>query len=267
MQRWWINGAPGQQVDLADRGFTYGDGLFETIAIREGRPRFLALHMDRLLDGCSRLGLELSGRPDLETRLVAAAREVHHGVLKVILTRGPGERGYRLPAVPEPTLAWGIVASEHRPAQPVEVRWCATMTSANPATGGLKTLGRLEQILARAEWSQPTVAEGLMTSTEGWVTGGTSSNLFLVSGDRLLTPAVNRAGIAGVMRRVVLESAADAGIGVWVGDLPPAVIATATEVFVTNALTGIRPVRQLDFRTWPTGPVTRLLQMRLAALG
>ena len=106
-----------------------------------------------------------------------------------------------------------------------------------------------------------------MTSTEGQLIGGTASNVFLVAGDQVLTPAVHRAGIAGVMRRVVLETAKKAGIGVVEGHLAPSEVRNAAEVFVTNAMTGIRPVRKLGSQTWPTGPITRHLQQLLVAAG
>lgn len=267
MDNWWVNGRPGRLIDVTDRGLAYGDGLFETIAIRAGRARFLGLHVERLLEGCSRLRIAPPARPSLESELAAAAGGVRHGVLKVIVTRGPGPRGYRLPAEPTTTVAWGTVASPVQPSLPIEIRWCETMASVNPATAGLKTLGRLEQVLARAEWSQPAVAEGLMATTDGHLIGGTASNVFLVAGSRLLTPALHRAGIAGVMRRVVLETAKNAGIAIVEGQIAPSEVGNAAEVFVTSALTGIRPVCRLGARSWPTGPLTRQLQQLLATAG
>jgi 4-amino-4-deoxychorismate lyase len=141
------------------------------------------------------------------------------------------------------------------------------MASVNPATAGLKTLGRLEQVLARAEWSGPDVEEGLMVTTEGRLIGGTASNVFIVQRDRLLTPAVDRSGIAGVMRRVVLEAARRAGLEAAVADLAPAAVGEATELFLTNALTGIRPVHRLGARAFATGPVTSRLRELLVAAG
>jgi len=267
MEHWWINGRPGRTIEVTDRGFTYGDGLFETIAIRAGQARFLSHHLDRLLAGCHRLRIAAPQRGQLEQDLAAAVRGIGHGVLKVFVTRGPGPRGYGLPALPVTTVAWGTAESQPLASLPIEVRWCETMAAVNPATAGLKSLGRLDQVLARAEWSGSEVAEGLMTSTEGRLIGGTSSNVFLVAGDRVLTPALGRAGIAGVMRRVVQEIADQAGIVLLEVDLPPHEVGTATEVFVTNALTGIRPVRRLGSRTWGTGPVTRRLQQLLVAAG
>lgn len=267
MEHWWINGEPGRTIDVTDRGLAYGDGLFETIAIRDGKPRFLACHLDRLLDGCRRLHLPGPDRERLAADMSLATRDLRHGVLKLILTRGPGPRGYRRAAGTAITVAWGLSPAEPQPSGPVQVRWCETMASANPATAGLKSLARLDQVLARAEWTQPEVTEGLMTSTEGRLIGGTASNVFLVSGDRLLTPSVERAGIAGVMRRMVLESARRVGVAVSVSDLPPSAIAGASEVFLTNALTGIRPVHRLGSQSWDTGPVTQLLQAALAEAG
>lgn len=267
MEHWWINGQPGRLIDVTDRGLTYGDGLFETIAIRAGEARFLALHLDRLLEGCGRLRIPVPARASLGVDLAAAAHAIRHGVLKVIVTRGPGPRGYGLPIQPVTTIAWGTAESAPELSLPIEVCWCATMAATNPATAGLKSLGRLDQVLARAEWTRPEVGEGLMTSTEGQLIGGTASNVFLVAGDQMLTPAVYRAGIAGVMRRVVLETAKKAGIGVVEGHLAPSEVRSAAEVFVTNALTGIRPVRQLGSQTWPTGPITRNLQQLLVAAG
>jgi 4-amino-4-deoxychorismate lyase len=267
MENWCINGRPGRLIDVTDRGLSYADGLFETIAIRSGQARFLGFHLDRLLNGCSRLRIAVPGRTSLESDLAAAAGGVRHGVLKVIVTRGPGPRGYSLPVKPVTTVAWGTVESPVLPSLPIEIRWCETMTSVNPATAGLKSLGRLDQVLARAEWSQPGVAEGLMTTTDGNLIGGTASNVFLVAGPRLLTPGVHRAGIAGVMRRVVLETAKNAGIAIVEGQIAPSEVGNAAEVFVTNALTGIRPVRRLGAQSWPTGPLTRQLQQLLATAG
>lgn len=267
MDNWWINGQRSRQIDVTDRGLAYADGLFETVAIRAGQPRFLELHLERLLSGCRRLGI---GAVEGIAARIATALDgagVSHGVLKVVVTRGPGPRGYALPVQATTTVACGVEATPPRTSAAVTLRWCETMVAANPALAGLKTLGRLEQVLARAEWTAPDIAEGLMTSTDGKLIGGTASNVFLVSNGRLLTPAVQRAGIAGVMRRVVLATAGQLGIEAMETNIDPATVQAASDLFVTNALTGIRPVRQLGATTWDTGPVTRSLQQALVAQG
>ena len=267
VDQWWINGQPGTSINISDRGLMYGDGLFETIAVRGSQPRFLELHLDRLLLGCQRLQILPPAREVLHRNLVSAAGTLRHGVLKVVLTRGSGPRGYALPETPMPTVAWGVMETAAASSAAIAVRWCATMASVNPATAGLKTLCRLDQVLARAEWSGQPFAEGLMRDATGRLIGGTASNVFVVRDGRLLTPAVSTAGIAGVMRRVVLEQARLHGLSAQETELDPADLHSAAEVFVTNALSGIRPVHRLDDQIWNTGPVTQRLGELLVAAG
>ncbi|MEZ5566399.1 MAG: aminodeoxychorismate lyase [Gammaproteobacteria bacterium] len=268
MSTWWINGQPADHINVADRGFSYADGLFETIAIRDTRTRLLEFHLDRLFAGCQRLRIQPPmSRTSLAAHLQAAAKGLPYGVLKLMITRGTGPRGYAVPPQATPCIIWGIATARFVSPLPVRLRWCETMVSVNRATAGLKTLGRLEQVLARREWTDPAITEGLMTNTSGRLIGGTSSNVFLVMGDRLLTPALHNSGISGVMRRAVLEVARQHGIGAVEADVRPALIGDATELFVTNALTGIRPVARLQDRAWPTGPITQRLQALLKNMG
>lgn len=268
MNHWWVNGQPQTRIEITDRGFSYADGLFETIAIRGARLRFLDHHLDRLLDGCKRLGIEpRMTRDHLSAELAAAAATLVCGVLKLIVTRGAGPRGYAVSPAAIPTIVWGIAATSPMRSDPIRLRWCETMVSVNRATAGLKTLGRLEQVLARREWTDPAVTEGLMTNSQGWLIGGTASNVFLVAGNQLLTPALHHSGVSGVMRRVVLAAAQGAGIRVTAADIRPALVNEATEVFVTNALIGIRPVARLENKVWMPGPITGRLRQLLADIG
>jgi 4-amino-4-deoxychorismate lyase len=272
--RWWVNGRPARTVEVADRGLTYGDGLFETLAVRQGLPRLLEFHLDRLEEGARRLALWAPDRKRLAAELEQRAAELVHGTLKLILTRGPGPRGYRPPEPvrQRPTLilgAWparrsGDGGSDVLPVlRGIQVRLCRTRASRNPATAGLKTLNRLEQVLARAEWNDPAIAEGLMLDEAGNLVGGTMGNLFLVHRGRLLTPAVDQAGVAGVMRRAVLETTPSLGLPVVVGQVDLATLAAAEEVFLTNALRGLQPVVEVEGRHLPVGPVTRQLAEHL----
>jgi len=135
----------------------------------------------------------------------------------------------------------------------------------NPALAGIKHCNRLEQVLARREWTDPGIAEALMFSSSGALVSGTMSNVFLVRGSKVLTPCIDRCGVAGVMRGLVLEIAPAAGISVEERRLEAADLAAAEELFLTNALTGIRPVRELDGVRLAVGPVTRRLQAQLGA--
>jgi 4-amino-4-deoxychorismate lyase len=119
------------------------------------------------------------------------------------------------------------------------VRVCKTLVGANPSLAGLKTLNRLESVMARSEWTDERVWEGLMCDADGNVIGGTMSNAFVRRGSTLMTPALDRCGIAGVMRRWVLEHAVRLRLRIWQGRLPLEAIRDAEEMFMTNAVAGI----------------------------
>jgi 4-amino-4-deoxychorismate lyase len=240
----WINGRRGTVIDCRDRGLQYGDGLFETMRVRQRRIRLLELHLERLAEGCRRLGIDAPAA-GLEREATARARQCMDGVLKLILTRGRGERGYRPTGRERYTRVLSLhalPASQAALPKPVRVRVCRTRLGLNPDLAGLKTLNRLESVMARAEWRDERIWEGLMRDVEGTVVCGTMSNVFLRRGSTLMTPALDRCGIAGVMRRWVLEQAKDLRLRVWQGRLPVEAFRDAEEVFMTNAVAGVVPV-------------------------
>ena len=239
----WINGRRSTVIDCRDRGLQYGDGLFETMRVRRRRIRLLELHLERLGEGCRRLGIEVSAA-GLEREAAARARLCIDGVLKLIVTRGCGERGYRPTGKERCTrvLLLHALPPPEGPPKPVRVRLCRTRLGLNPDLAGLKTLNRLESVMARAEWRDARIWEGLMRDVEGTVVCGTMSNVFLRRGSTLMTPALDRCGIAGVMRRWVLGQAKDLRLRVWQGRVPIEAVRDAEEVFMTNAVAGVVPV-------------------------
>jgi len=270
--RWSINGEPTQHVDVTDRGLAYGDGLFETMAVEGGRARLLALHLDRLLAGAGRLRLPAPDRQQLASTIEERCAGHDRAVLKLLLTRGPGGRGYAPPQpAPVPTLAIGLLPRD--PAllanyrDGIEAGWCRTAAAHNPALAGLKSLGRLEQVLAAAERQAAGLAECLMCDPAGNLVSGTMSNLFLVQDGELLTPLLDRSGVHGVMRRLVLEVAPAAGLPVREQRLPVAALDQAEEIFVCNALIGLWPVRAIGRWRRAPGPVTRVIAAALAEQG
>lgn len=266
----WVNGRPDAALSPLERGLHYGDGLFETIACLGGRPRFLNLHLERLARGCTRLGIEFPDHEELRREILAAAAAAPSSIVKVLLTRGPAvARGYATTGSEQPTR---LTLRYRREAEPrtaqdgVRVRTAALRLGENPALAGLKHLNRLEQVLARREWSDGAIAEALMFSSSGRLVSGVMSNVFLVEGARLRTPLLDRCGVAGVMRQVVLREAARAGIAAEEAPLDAGDLARARELFLTSAVIGLRPVRVLDGRACEIGAVTRELQQRLAPL-
>ena len=266
-----VNGRVAAYVSVLERGLHYGDGLFETIACIGGRPRFLDLHLARLTRGCARLGLEFADTVALAEEVRSLAADTGRAVVKLLVTRGVAlARGYALTGREQPTrltLRYGWPEDDPALAQNgVRVRLAQQRLGENPALAGLKHCNRLEQILARREWTDPQIADSIMFSSSGALISGTMTNVFLVQGSNLVTPRVDRCGVAGVMREVVLAAAARAGITAEERVLAAQDLARAHELFLTNALTGIRPVRELEGAPLAVGPLTRRLQALLAPL-
>jgi 4-amino-4-deoxychorismate lyase len=261
-----VDARAGGRIDPADRGLAYGDGLFETMACRGGRIRWLEHHLDRLLLGCGRLAIPAPDRGALRRELEARC-PAKDAVVKLIVTRGIGARGYRVPEPAEPALIlsinpWPALPAAHY-TRGISVRTCTLRLGENPQLAGLKHLCRLEQVLAQMEIDGTSAQEGLVRSSSGYVVGGIACNVFGVRGRRLVTPRISRCGVSGVMRRVVLEHAAQVGIEAVESDLVPADLYASDELFVTNAVIGLKPVAQLDGQGFPVGPVTRELMQRV----
>lgn len=261
----WRDGVPQGAGARLDRGLEFGDGLFETIAVTDGRPRLLERHLARLALGCARLGIPAPAADVLADELGAAARLPGTGLLKLVITRGAGGTGYGADPGAGP-CRWLVAApARPRPASyardGVAVRHLATRLAEQPLLAGLKHLNRLEQVLARRELEAgPPAEEGLMADVHGRLVCGTMTNVYAVIDNRLVTPSLERAGVAGVMRAALLEAWRAAGVAVEVRDLGPAELAGASEVFLTNALIGVWPVAALEARALAPGPYARQAQ-------
>lgn len=255
-----VDGELSDCVPADDRGLAYGDGLFETLVVERGRPRFWQGHMDRLAAGCERLGLEAPGQGVLlrEVQTVAAGETLC--VVKIVLTRGSAGRGYGPPSEARPRRVvsahrWPL--SEEQQAalrRGVRVRICRLRLAIQPALGGMKHLNRLEQVLARAEWSDPEIAEGLLLDPEDHLVSAVAANLFLVSNGRLLTPRLDRCGVRGVLRAQVLKAFKSRSEQ---RRLTLDMLPEADEVFLCSTVRGIVPVRRVDHWEFDMGPVTR----------
>ncbi|PTS83461.1 aminodeoxychorismate lyase [Pseudomonas sp. HMWF032] len=259
----WVDGQPAELLSITDRGLAYGDGLFETIAVSAGQPSLLERHLARLAEGCTRLYIPVD-LPLVRAHLLAFSQQVGEGVVKLMLTRGDGQRGYALPQPVRPRLILQAAAKPVYPSahaeQGVRLFPCATRLAEQPLLAGLKHLNRLEQVLARSEWQDTEHAEGLMQDGSGRVIEGVYSNLMLVSAGVLMTADLSRCGVAGVMRAELLAQAAALGVECQVRDISYAELLAADEVMLCNSLYGVWPVRALLVHDWPVGPLTRKLQ-------
>jgi 4-amino-4-deoxychorismate lyase len=244
-----IDGQPGDQLSVLDRALHYGDGLFETIRLAAGYPCQWQRHMDRLILGAERLGIDMPDTALLATEAAEVTWGQREGILKLILSRGEGGRGYAPPTPAMPRrlfLTYPLPSAQGRDwRQGVVVRYCQTPVSINPVLAGIKHLNRLDSVLARAEWNDSAVAEGLMFESTGELVSGTMTNVFLWDGHCLMTPPVDRGGIAGTVRGLTLELAARLGIDCLVTRLDRAALDQARGLFLTNSIIGVWPVREL----------------------
>ncbi len=247
-----INGQPASTVPVTDRGLQYGDGLFETMRLHQGRIPLWPLHLARLRAGADRLGLALNGDL-LEASLRQACDTTDQGTLKLCLTRGDTGRGYGYPAGQASRLILYLYPANSVAPQPggIRVRLCQTQLARQPTLAGLKHLNRLEQVLARAEWQPPAFQEGLVCDTDGWLIEGTFSNLFLYRDGELLTPKLDMAGVAGVLRQHLITQQ-PLGLPVRETRLRPDDLHSAQSCFLTNALIGLWPVAEVVL---PSGPL------------
>lgn len=264
-----INGQPDNRIPVTDRGLQYGDGLFETLAFRQGEIEFLEAHLARLLLGCERLNIPFHEIDKLKFELVTLCTQLaEDSVIKIILSRGSGGRGYKAPADAEPLR---IISSHPMPDYPehcqqgVQIRLCQHRLGINPGLAGIKHLNRLEQVLARSEWDDDSCREGLMLDVQDRLVEGTMSNLFVAKAGKLFTPAIIDNGIAGIMRAEVIQLARDNAIEVVETELTVEDLYQADEVFLTNSIIHIWPVTALPEKNkhWPHGIMTHRLQAAL----
>ena len=274
-----INGAPGDSAEapslpIADRGLAYGDGVFETIAIAHRRPEFWDRHMTRLQQGCRVLRLpppdreNLARQTDLLCRALPASGDESRAIVKITLTRGVGGRGYAPPPRARPAI---IVARYDWPTYPphwavdgVTVRLCQLRLGRQPALAGVKHLNRLENVLARSEWDDPGIAEGLLSDDRACLIEGTMSNLFILDEDGLATPDLKGCGVAGIMRGVILDLAAEMGLDVVIRDIKASELLNARGAFLTNSVMGLWPIREiLAGPVFSPAPIVAKLQKAL----
>lgn len=266
-----VNGIQQEMISVFDRGLSYGDGLFETIAVVNGEPLLWPLHMQRLESGCRRLGIVFPGEEVFTTDLAQLPGSViaaEKYVVKIILTRGAGERGYLF--APDATPNRIVIQSgwpgfpDSPAASGVKVRICGLRLARQPELAGLKHLNRLEQVVARSEWNDAGIAEGLMLDQDGRLIEATMSNVFVVDDGELLTPKLDQCGVKGVQRENIIGMAEDLGIAFRECIIEPSILKRVTEIFLTNSIIGVWPVTLVDNNSYAIGPVTRSIQQLLA---
>ncbi|QEP43667.1 aminodeoxychorismate lyase [Ectothiorhodospiraceae bacterium BW-2] len=250
-----LNGVAVETIAVTDRALHYGDGLFETVRISGGSVCWLPSHCQRLWRGFERLQLPLASFDLAMDELRQLAEQLGDGIIKLIISRGSGGRGYALPVPPQPQR---ILLTRPLPdyplSRPARLFCCQTRLGQQPLLAGLKHLNRLEQILARSEWGDE-YDEGVVCDQRGAVAEGVMSNLFWVNHGQLQSHPLHDCGVHGVMRQQVLTYIEQQQWPFsWSSQISMAQLAQMEEIFICNVAMGVWPVGEIGGRAMRLGP-------------
>jgi 4-amino-4-deoxychorismate lyase len=252
-----INGRKDACLTPLDRGFSYGDGVFRTFRVRHRVPECWERHYRKLSDDCNVLGIVCPAAETLLSDVQKLCSQDEECVVKIIVTRGESVRGYAVPPLAQPNRA--VIKSPfpeypaHYFSEGVTLHACNLRLSLQPRLAGIKHLNRLENVLARMEWVDGQIADGLLLDVDGYVIECTMSNLFMRSEDLLVTPDLSRCGVSGVTRERIMEISGDLGYRVEVARFGMEELLKAEELIVCNSLYGAWQVRVLGGTAWPAG--------------
>ncbi|WP_428775980.1 aminodeoxychorismate lyase [Vibrio sp.] len=260
----WLNGQAAHSVSLSDRSFQYGDGCFTTILTRNGEPQLWSYHQQRMQACLRLLGIAEPDWQQVYAWLQAAAGSQPLAGLKLHISRGEGGRGYSPAQVNQANIT---ISDFDYPAHyvqwqhdGVELGVCQQRLGLNPLTAGHKHNNRLEQVILRDEMDRAGHTDGVVLDIQNRVVETTMANLFWRQGDNWYTPDLEAAGVAGVMRRLVMELAAQNGIAIQLAQQPLEPLLAAEEVFMTNSILTVAPIVQIDNTRFPIGTTTRKFQ-------
>ena len=240
-----INGNPTQNLPATDRGLQYGDGVWETVLIKEGKLVLLLEHLDRLQLGLNCLGINFNIN-HLYNEIELIRQQANNHILKIIITRGSGGRGYNPAGCDQPTRILSLHPipkfSKNYHDDGINLILCNSRLSHNPQLAGFKHLNRLEQVMARAEFGEP-YQEGLLMDYANDIIEGTMSNIFIIKENHLITPALENCGIRGVMQAQVIKLLNNHGYPIDIKhNITLKDIQAADGLFMTNSVIGVWPV-------------------------
>ncbi|EEE35843.1 aminodeoxychorismate lyase [Rhodobacteraceae bacterium KLH11] len=262
-----VNGEPNQHISIFDRGLAYGDGFFETIYCCNEAMQNWLYHWQRMRESAERLNILLPDEStflvDLEKIKSTFSTPRFEWVIKIVVTRGVGGRGYSPNKCETPTrimYVGDMPPYEALRRRGMRVSLLKYELQTEPMTAGLKHLNRLPQVLAKTELDGTGCDEGIVLNSKGFVREGVSSNIFMIKNDRLLTAPLYDCGVAGVLRRKLIDVSSDiCGLSVEQVDFTFGDIMSAEEVFFANSLLGVCPVKEIGNTPFKIGETTRRL--------
>ena len=268
----WVNGvaedALAGTLKVSDRGLQYGDGVWETIAVRDGAIKQLVAHLQRLQQGLSTLAIEGVDVELLELEIRGLVDTDESCIIKIIITRGSGGRGFKYEASMNPTR---IISKHPLPVYPenyyeegVSLTLCNnTRLPHNPRLAGFKKLGCVEQVLARSEF-QDDFQEGLVRDYDDAIIEGTMSNLFVITTNQtIVTPDLQACGVAGIARSCIIEKLQKMDVELKITKITLDDVMTAEGLFMSNSIIRLWPVKEFKGRTYIIPSLFRALERNL----
>lgn len=234
---------------MMSRACLYGDGLFETILIVNSQPRFWSTHWKRLSMGLDRLGFMPIDEQDVIDKIanVLSSQSLRSGIVRLSISREQSQRGYRVSPTAQTIIdiqCFSLASRWH--GKQIAARWCKTQWAQQPLLAGIKHLNRLEQVLARNEWHDDAIEEGLVCDTTNHVISGTMSALLMRKGNQLFAADLSQTGVASIAREEALVALTAHHYQVHIKPLTKAEILSADELVMMNTIQGIAHVKQLD---------------------
>ena len=269
-----INGEFSNHVSVIDRGLSYGDGLFETMSWSYLKDKkilgveFWERHLERIKEGCSITKIKLPPTEILKNYKEKILREclrkgINNGVLKILITRGVGGRGYKFEKDISPTIIFLSFPSRKIDKDilntGVKLRFCEFPMFENSMLAGLKHLNRIDSVMARSEWEDDEFFDGVMIDNSENIIDGTMTNLFFSKNRVLYTPLIKKSGIKGIMRQVVIDNAKSFYNDICEIEIKKNTISRFDEMFVTNSVIKILPVTHLGNKEFETTDATKEL--------
>ena len=271
-----INGSFDHVISPFDRGFAYGDGVFRTMKMVDGLPENWPLHYQKLVADCAAINIVCPSAELLMSDLQQLFSPIGLpedllAIAKIIITRGEGSRGYTPPAITAPMRVVTKSAmpqySEIRFSEGVSLTVCETRLASQAKLAGIKHLNRLENVLARMEWTDAHmtngIADGIMLDSADHVIECTSANIFARFGDTLMTPSLHQCGVAGITRQRIIDLAYTLSLKakIEVIDLPT--LLSADEVIICNSLYSAWQVKSIQEKTIKTGTLAANIRAAL----
>ncbi|WP_338804984.1 aminodeoxychorismate lyase [Xenorhabdus griffiniae] len=247
---YWINGNQCDHIPVNDRAVQFGDGCFTTIRVEQGIPALLPLHIKRLQKGVEKLFMPAPDWFQLENHIKQVVKGCDSGVLKIILSRGTGGRGYGFDDTTEPTQILSLNSYPERyitqRQKGVSLTLSPISMGINPYLAGIKHLNRLEQVLIKRFIEQSGADEALVLDSDGLLVECGTANIFWRKGKNVYTPDLSQSGVEGVMRRKIIELLAKSDYSLSCVMRYPEALAYADEVIICNSLMPVLPVSQIQ---------------------